>query len=239
MLTRTEAFRGAVADPEAVIAALNPVAWYKFDEGAGATAADSSGNGFDLTSLIGSWITGGYDFGTSIYLAPAGVTAAALSHDGANPKTMVVAAKAAQVSAGEIPFGVEWHISPHNNGERWSFRSRNTEDHLRLEIQGEGHDSALTLSDDAWFVASCKTSGSTLSTGSLSLNGTHEALIGTGVTIATKTTNRLQINSANNVAQRTDLGYLLLFPAALSNSDIDNLRAALIIIMANRGVTLP
>ncbi|MGD0792507.1 MAG: hypothetical protein ABR920_12125, partial [Terriglobales bacterium] len=39
--------------------AQSPVGWWRFDDGTGTTAADSSGNGYNATLVNGvSWVTG-------------------------------------------------------------------------------------------------------------------------------------------------------------------------------------
>jgi hypothetical protein len=51
----------AYGDPYSEIAALNPVAWYKFDASSGATVSDSSGNGYHGTAYYGmTWVPGKY-----------------------------------------------------------------------------------------------------------------------------------------------------------------------------------
>lgn len=224
-----------LAAQEAVIAALNPVGWWKFDEGTGTVAEDSTDNDNHLAALTGSWITGGFDFGTTTY--DSGLTAQTFGVSGSNPKTLIVVAKVASATGND--FGVEF-TGLVANGERWSLRTANTIDDLRLEIGGDAEtEAALAITDNTWFFASAKTAGATLSTGSLSLNGTHVALSSAVLNINTLTTATLRVNSVNSVAGEMDVGYMLLFDAAVSNANIDAINDALITIMAARGVTLP
>lgn len=54
----------AYSDPYTEIAALNPVAWYKFDNTSGTTIIDSSGNGYNGVAYNGpTWVTGKYNNG--------------------------------------------------------------------------------------------------------------------------------------------------------------------------------
>jgi hypothetical protein len=58
--------RGAAGGPEAVITALSPVAWYRFDDGAGTQLTDYSDNGyhgtFGATTSAPTWTDEGVSF---------------------------------------------------------------------------------------------------------------------------------------------------------------------------------
>ena len=210
------------------------VASWAFDEGEGTTAADSSGNGFDITGMSGGWITGGFD----------GTVAAGpgsdLGIDGTDPRTVIAVVLPDDLGSGNTRFGLEWTngASP-TNGTRWTLRCATSTDDYRFENQGAGEtESALNFDFDAWaFIAAVQAAGGNMDDITLYKDG--ETPIALSTSSAIDTAGNFQLWGVNNGNAGCGFGYVLVYNRALEAAEIAQNRAALTILMADRGVTLP
>ena len=212
------------------------VAAWPFDEGEGTTAADISGNGHDITSMTGGWITGGFD-GT----AAAG-PGSDLGIDADDVRTVIAVVLPDDVGSGNTRIGLEWTgdvPGGATNGTRWTLRCASTTDDFRLEIQGAGETEAtLNFDFDAWaFIAAVQATGGNMDDITLYKDGETPVALSTSATV--NTDGNFQLFAVNNVASSCAFGYVLVYNRALSAAEIATNRAALTLIMANRGVTLP
>ena len=215
------------------------VAAWPFDEGEGTTAADISGNGFDITDLSGSgaWETGGFDNG----LAVAG-PGSDLGISGDAERTVIAVVRPDDLGSGNTRFGLEWvgdTPGTPTNGTRWTMRCASSTDDYRIEIQGAGEtEAALNFDGDVWaFIAAVQAAGGNLDDITLYKDGETPIALTTSATI--NTDGNFQLFAINNAGASFGLGYCLVYNRALSAAEIATNRHALTLIMAQRGVTLP
>lgn len=222
-------------DAYADIAALAPVGEFRFDEGTDVTLTDHGSVGADMTitGSGGSWVQGGYDFGTSAYATVTNV----FGITGADPRTVIYVANPQGLTT--TGPSVEWPGTG-VNGDRWTIRSVAVGSNLRLEISGSGFtETALTnlANDTESFIACSQGAGGTLANADLYHNGETQACTGAN-TVATAGTTFI-VNRANNADQDGIYRYLLIFDYELTPTQIATCRTALTKIMGGRGITLP
>ena len=211
------------------------VAAWPFDEGEGTTAADISGNGHDITSMTGAWITGGFR-GTAI-VGPG----SDLGIDGADVRTVCAVVRPDNITTPRIG-GPEWPgdtPGTPTNGTRWTMRAKTSDTEFRLEVQGAGEsfeDAGMDLIVDTWQFVAVTQSGDNLNTIVGYVDGASEASV---TAAAINTDGNFQLFGVNNVAAPGGIGYGIVYNRALSAAEIATNRHALTLIMAQRGVTLP
>lgn len=244
-----------VAAAEAVISALSPLVWWKFDEGAGDTVTDYGSAGADLTLAAAgahpTWVSSGLSFDGNDH-----ATAGPITYTGTTA-SMVWAAAATSVGGGgtflychgDIQSGVDTcsTLMGYGTTAGTSFR-------LDVSDNGDQDDAThteLTENDvvdhagDAWHTLGWNWDGSVAT---LYVDGAAEAAptnsgTATGIYHSTDTfaLGGLWSNNAIVAAVRYQglLGYMLIFDGELTAQQMSDLHDALSTIMSARGITLP
>lgn len=213
------------------------VAEWRFNEGTGTTAADSSGNGYNLTSLGGSWIAGGFLFSSS--KGPG----SNMGLTGAAAKSFVMAIRTEAGTVTENRIGNRFLAGAGSNIWVGPRHPGGGEAGATLRINNGATQFTSTLDIDlgateggVWHFLAITDRGTNLNTTTLYLNADSQAV--TSSSTLDHTGNFvIAHNNSGDVAQA--MGYLLAYDRELDAGEIAQNRTALAQIMLERGIVLP
>lgn len=226
---------GPIAAAHRVITTSGPIAEWNFLQ-----------SGQELTDITGNGHHGRLGSTTGADAADPTWTAQGLSFDGGDEvevsdgvgisggvaRTVLAVVK---TNAGR-EFGVQWREKPSpSTWERWTLRRVNSGTSLRIEFSGGGHTAALILPVSSWIFVGATQSGSNANTINLYLNGTSEACT---LNQVLDTQGVFQFGWVDQSAVVMEAAYGLVYNRALSPAEVEQIRQALITIVAPRGISL-
>lgn len=227
----------AAAAPPPTVIQDGLIAEWRFDEGAGQTLTDSTGNGHHgrLGSTTGAdaadptWTAQGlsFDGGDFVECDNAGIS-------GGVARTVLAVVKTGNAS-GVPTFSMEWS-GPPDSFRRWTLRNAASTSNVRLEVQGAGYTTAFVVPVDTWIFVGATQSGSNLNTAIVYLNGSSENVMASATL---DTAGNFWWGRANNAPFPMAAAYGLVYNRALSPAEVEQNRQVLAAILAGRGITLP
>ncbi len=137
---------------------------------------------------------------------------------GSNNRTIMMVAKHNDAGTGPETF---WTQGPNSNRQRFTFRTDS--DNLRVEIQGQGTTSSISLVRETWAILAVKLDGSNLNGVTVYKDGSSETLSGTNAINTGDTAHAISRNFAGSTYSQTSMAAIAGYARALTNSELNQL----------------
>lgn len=214
------------------------VAEWRFDEGSGQTLTDYTVNGHHgrLGSTTGAdaadptWTAQGlsFDGGDFVECDTVGIS-------GGAARTVVCVVRPGSGGG----WGLKWNAD--GASQRWCIKNDTIAgNQLRMEYNAGGNTTNLVVAASTWAFVAVTKSGANANTEIAYVNGSSEAITRDQVL---NTTGNFRWGESGNVSSPTgeicEFGHGLIYNRALSPAEVEQIRQALKVIVAPRGIMLP